>query len=522
MRYVLAPSLEDVEPDLLREFGKSYAPSGPVTLDAGSRVAAPGLVLVNVLGETLAIHPDTASWAFVDPDEARVLRAVSGDELTALQARTGADRGGLHSFVGEAYRRGLVTVQGQRSLSDDMFADSPNVDEGHLVELLLTERCNLGCTYCLAGTTPRMPVMTPLTGRRVIDLAWRMPADTVTFEFSGGEPFMRFELMRDLVAYARDHPDRMGRSAYFAVQTNATLLNRRRVEWLRDNEVTVGVSLDGDPASHDVSRPTVDGRGSWRTVLTGLDLLDAVGVPYGILVVLNRSNVDRVDALLDFVADRGVESLKVNPVGFLGTARSSWEDVGLGQDEVVAYFQELLHRLVPWGRPLHEDNLWTMMQHIMSKRRPTRCMRSHCGAGDTFQTVSADGSVYPCGRATQTPRLALGSVHDDVASLDAPARSSLLIGQIRTRRPDGLEGCSTCEYRQLCQAGCSAQAMERYGTVRHRTPECHFFKTMYPWLMHRITFDDAARSWLNGAGYLGGGAVSVRSNTLRPAAATAR
>jgi radical SAM protein with 4Fe4S-binding SPASM domain len=152
--------------------------------------------------------------------------------------------------------------------------------------------------------------------------------------------------------------------------------------------------------------------------------------------------------------------------------------------------------------PLLEDNVRSMCDFLTSKQRRTRCMRTHCGAGDTFQAIAANGDIYPCGRATQSPGLKLGNIFDPgLESLSQPSRSNNVMAQIRERRPADLEGCSNCSYRQLCQSGCSAQAWERYGTVRHRTPECAFYKTLYPYLMLWLSFDEIAFDHLNAYSY---------------------
>ncbi len=194
---------------------------------------------------------------------------------------------------------------------------------------------------------------------------------------------------------------------------------------------------------------------------------------------------------------------KLNPIAFLGRGRSTWDRFGLEQDEIVDYFQELLQLIHRGGYPLVESNTATMCQFWVSKRRSDRCLRSHCGAGESFQAVSAAGDIYPCGRATQSPGLVLGNVDDDWDSLSAPATKNRFVQEIAERSPRDFDDCRHCHYQQLCQAGCSAQAYERYGTVRHKTPECTFFKTMYPWLAEWLVHDESALRHFSSLNYFG-------------------
>lgn len=359
------------------------------------------------------------AWAFLSNPEAALLGQMEENRLGEL-VRYGCD---VEAFARHLYRRGLISVNGERAVDDQMFEDSPNYHEGHLIELLLTEKCNLACGYCLAGTNPNMPAMDAAIGRRTVDLAFNMThARVLGFEFSGGEPFMRFGLMRELVSYIQSHPRRNGRRVYLSVQSNGTLLNQERVQWLRDNDVTIGVSMDGQPWSQNISRPSVNGGESFRQLIHGIDLLQRANVQFGALVVLNRSNIDSVLELLDFLLDNDIRSFKLNPIAYLGTARQNWHQLGVEQAEVITYFKSLIDILARRRFPLIEANLHTMLRFLTSKQRTTRCLRGHCGDGDTFQAVSAAGDIYPCGRATQTPQMKLGNVLDrSIENLSAPA-----------------------------------------------------------------------------------------------------
>jgi uncharacterized protein len=508
MRYLSAPAIEsDESRQLPMEFGKLYQPACDVTLADDVPINAPGLDMPLLDGEVLVIEPNTVSWAFLTRRESSMVKELSAGRTTRwLREQWPQDAlGTADEFVTQLFQRGIVTLGGLRSIDQSIFADSPNVREGHLVELLLTEKCNLACGYCLAGAAQHMPHMSDEVAYRTVDLAYAMDTpDGITFEFSGGEPFLRFRLMQDLVEYIRNHPRRNNRTVYVSLQTNGTLLDEQRVEWIRQNGIIVGLSLDGDPASHNHSRPQVNGGESFSKVLRGIDLLQRADVGFGVLLVLNRSNIGSVQSMVDFLVENGISSIKLNPVAYLGTGRQNWNSFGVTQDEVVAYFRAFIELIVERGCPIIEANLFDMVRHVVSKQRHSRCIRGYCGAGDTFSAIAADGSIYPCGRATQSPKLKLGHVLSETGCLNASARNNSHILEIRVRRPGTLEDCTTCTYRELCQSGCSAQAFERYGTVRHKTPECTFYKSMYPFLMRWLSFDDRAVTFFNRGSYFGG------------------
>ena len=511
MKFFYRPGVEQAEANYIgAAFAKRYDPHGPVTLNDDCVFDHAGVETVVLENETLAIDPQTVSWAFLNQGELDLYKQMRKRTLRSLRDIWPTDTATPpESFVSALYRRGLLSINGMSAVDEKILADSPNYPEGHLVELLLTERCNLACGYCLAGANNKMPAMNWDIAKKAVDLAFAMEeADTIAFEYAGGEPMLQFSLMQRLTDYIESHPLRGDRRLFLSIQTNATLINDERAKWLKEKNIRVGISVDGKPASQNVSRPQVKGGESYSMLIRGIDALQRQGVPFGALVVLNRSNVDSAEDLVDFLLDNAIHGFRLNPVAYIGDARQNWDAVGLTQEEVISYFQELMQLITRRQYLLLEDNIHTMCEFLTSKQRRTRCMRAECGAGDTFQAVAASGDIYPCGRATQSPGLKLGNIFEDgVESLSAPARSNPNIVQIRGRRPQDFDDCSRCYYRQLCQSGCSAQAWERYGTVRHKTPECAFYKTLYPYLMRWLSFDNAAFNALNSSNYFDGGGM---------------
>ncbi len=508
MRYFSRPQREAMESGYLAAVhDKVFEPFGTLGLTPDVRMDTADVTLVARGTDTLAIAPESASWAILDRCEAEMLRWLDHRDFGALDAAWPATAPvGAIDFVAHLYRRGLLRLNGRTAVDERMFADGPNYDEGNLIELLVSEKCNLACSYCLAGANQSMPHMDDTIGRRAVDLAFAMEeAEVLAFEFAGGEPFLRFPLMRRLAEYIEHHPRRRDRRIFLSVQTNATLLDEDRVRWLKEHDVRVGISLDGGARNQNTSRPQVNGGESFSKLMHGVELLHRFDVSFGALVVLNRANLDSPAALADFLLSIGVHGFRLNPVTYLGEARGNWDRVGVSQEEVIAYFRELMTVITDRRLLLLEDNVRSMLDFLTSKQRRTRCMRSACGAGDTFQAVASSGDIYPCGRATQSPGLKMGNVLEpDLESLSAPARRHAIVGEIRARRPADFDDCAQCDYRQLCQAGCPAQAWERYGTVRAKTPECAFYKTLYPELMTWLSGDGAAFDHLNNCSYLSG------------------
>ena len=99
----------------------------------------------------------------------------------------------------------------------------------------------------------------------------------VLFTWHGGETLLRkpsfYQKAIQLQAkYAR------GRQVDNCIQTNGTLLTPEWCTFFRQNNWLVGISLDGPEEFHDAYRITVQGKGSWKKVMEGVNLLNRYGV----------------------------------------------------------------------------------------------------------------------------------------------------------------------------------------------------------------------------------------------------
>jgi uncharacterized protein len=155
-----------------------------------------------------------------------------------------------------------------------------------LVELILnrreitvieiTQQCNLRCRYCTFGggfedhrihSTKRMDKELL---REAIEEAIKHGSDLdqIFIGFYGGEPLLAFDLVQEAVAIAEKKAP--GKSIGFSITTNATLIDTKKSEFLRDKGFTVLVSVDGPPAMHNRYRVYPDGVGSYSTAIKGL------------------------------------------------------------------------------------------------------------------------------------------------------------------------------------------------------------------------------------------------------------
>jgi uncharacterized protein len=149
--------------------------------------------------------------------------------------------------------------------------------------LLLTNECQLRCTYCYAaaGEFPSQQIALEI-GYKAIDYTYEnlkrlnYPKFSISLH-GGGEPTFPWKLLKSLVAYAKEKPI----PTEFSLTSNG-FWSEQQTKWIMAYIPSVGISMDGRPQTQDMQRPTISGRGSSRVVMRTLHDMEANNYPYGL------------------------------------------------------------------------------------------------------------------------------------------------------------------------------------------------------------------------------------------------
>ncbi len=145
--------------------------------------------------------------------------------------------------------------------------------------LTLTEQCNLRCRYCYHHSSHdwirpfRNRHMSRSTALKALAyFAERCAyAEMPTVSFYGGEPLLRFDVIKAVVEQASVQT--AWPELTFIIDTNGTLLDDEIIEFVADHEIHLQVSLDGPPALHDRHRVGRNGETTHATIEHGLERL---------------------------------------------------------------------------------------------------------------------------------------------------------------------------------------------------------------------------------------------------------
>lgn len=329
----------------------------------------------------------------------------------------------------------------------------------------VTARCNLACSHCYADAVVgsgggRYELS---TGEGEALLASAAEAGVPVVLFSGGEPLLRDDLP-DLVRTCAEA------GVVPAVSTNGTLLTRDLALALADAGCAyVGVSLDGDEATHDGLRGEP---GSWRAALAGVAEARRAGMRTGIRFVLTRRTVDALPRVLRVAREEGAARFCLYHLVYTGRAGAD-EDVTAAQRRSAV--ESLLEEAARGEMEvLTVDGYWDGVLALLSLPRERREgarrlleRQGGCPAGAGILAVGPEGTVHPCQFWRSA---ALGNVRGRPLGQILSSGSGLL-ARLRQKTALLAGRCGSCVHRGIC-AGCRVRALARSGDEWAGDPAC--------------------------------------------------
>ena len=133
---------------------------------------------------------------------------------------------------------------------------------GNVVKALclhVAHTCNLNCSYCFASQGKYhgdRALMSFEVGKRALDFLIENSGKRRNLEvdFFGGEPLMNWDVVKQLVQYARSVEKQHNKNFRFTLTTNGMLIDEDVIEFANKEMSNVVLSLDGRKEINDLKR----------------------------------------------------------------------------------------------------------------------------------------------------------------------------------------------------------------------------------------------------------------------------
>lgn len=351
--------------------------------------------------------------------------------------------------------------------------------------MILTDGCNLKCSYCfedthlISGFSPSK--MSTETSVKAIDTLSRInkmyPVGSkreLTIEFYGGEPLLNVPALQAATQRVQTlkQNKELPSNTELAMVTNATLVTDSVADFLHENEISVGVSIDGYEEVHNINRKDNKGKGSFAKTVHGYKQLVKKGVKCGVSCTLTPEVIQNFDKVLIFLErELGIKNgLTFNILHYTPNVKVSssyYENAANCIIKAFPHFRDV---------QIWEDRMMRKTESFVKKQ----IMYSDCAAIGHQLVISPDGKIGVCQDFIKPRRYFENSVYVD----EFDPYKDKTFKEWQKRSPLFMEKCIDCEALAICGGGCPASADAIYGSMWEIDQRnCPHSKNSLEWLI---------------------------------------
>ena len=390
------------------------------------------------------------------------------------------DTGEIVKYITETYKNEEITeqdvldcIEDVKSLEDAGKLYTPDTYEGMAFDfknrntvikalcLHVAHTCNLNCAYCFASQGKyhgERALMSFEVGKRALDFLIENSGTRHNLEvdFFGGEPLMNWDVVKELVSYARVQEKIHNKNFRFTLTTNGVLVDDEVIDFCNKEMSNVVLSLDGRPEVHDRLRVDYMGRGSYDLIVPKFQefVKKRGGKNYYMRGTFTHNNTDFTNDIFH-MADLGFTELSMEPVVCSPEDASALteEDLPVLFDQYEILAKEMIKRKKE-GRPF-------TFYHYMLDLTHGPCIYkriSGCGSGTEYMAVTPTGDLYPCHQFVGDNKYLLGNIWDGVTNTEVQNEFKLCNAYARPE-------CNDCWAKLYCSGGCAANSYHASGKI---------------------------------------------------------
>jgi sulfatase maturation enzyme AslB (radical SAM superfamily) len=122
--------------------------------------------------------------------------------------------------------------------------------------LTLTRKCQFSCRYCKMSRNKAD--ISKKNIHKAIDFLFTSEEKELTIQFFGGEPMLRFDLIKEAIGYADKKNFDKNKKTEYLITTNGLLLDQKKLDFIAERGITLMFSLDGAKKTNNKNRVISD------------------------------------------------------------------------------------------------------------------------------------------------------------------------------------------------------------------------------------------------------------------------
>ena len=327
--------------------------------------------------------------------------------------------------------------------------------------LNIAHDCQLRCKYCFASTGDfgkGRKLMSFETGKHAIDFLLENSGDRPNLEldFFGGEPLMTFNVVKQVVEYARSREKEYNKKFRFTITTNGLLLDDEKIEFINREMSNVVLSIDGRKEVNDYFRVLPNGQGCYDMILPKYQKLVAGrgDKEYYVRGTFTNKNLDFSNDVFA-LNEAGFDQISVEPVvGDDDIYALTEKDL----PAVFAEYEKLALKLLENEKNGKKFNFFHFMLDLDQGPCAIKRLRG-CGCGNDYVAITPDGDIFPCHQFVGIDEYKMGNI--DEGTFNQEMKADFAKAHVYSK-PD----CRECWAKFYCSGGCNANNYQYMGDIR--------------------------------------------------------
>lgn len=316
--------------------------------------------------------------------------------------------------------------------------------------LNLTDSCNLACKYCFVEQNPHFMTLKIAKQSVKFLLKHKKKGKKARIIFFGGEPTLMWnEVIVPLVDWIKNsYPNDFS----FSMTTNATLLSKERIKWLKENNFSLLLSCDGDEETQNINRPCRDSnKNCFQLVSNNFDALLEHYPNITFRSTIDQSTCEKTYDNFMFALNRGFKNHFSVP-----NSREKWsveniEKLKLSMNKVFDYYKTNYKTVTMRYAPL-EKIIKNFVNGNYKGRTEKKVKR--CGLGITAVSVNYKGELFACQEQASYGEDRLFHIGDIENGIDFEKRNKLINTYLE-------QADIKCENPNLC-LGCPINCLDEF------------------------------------------------------------
>ncbi len=324
-----------------------------------------------------------------------------------------------------------------------------------------TNNCNLTCTYCYdkenhSDCRNLRKDATELFQKNegmIIEGIYKLweKEKRRKLIFHGGEPLLvDSEVLDHFCNQLRDLNIR------YSIQTNGTLIDQGTIQFFKNHNIHVGVSLDGCNEQQNSARVFPNGKNSFQTVSKKLKLLREHSISHGVIMSISKQQLGHEQEIYDFIAEQGFHC-NIRPVY---NANGDFAPNILTQEEYADFLKTLFDI---WYDDKEQkvgtrqiSELYEALREELDEDYHPRLCNSLPDCFRHFISLDVNGELHSCNRLYGIDKFHYGNI-EDLSITDINS----CIDQLERERKQTIHNkCGNCERLDICHGGCVAESFD--------------------------------------------------------------